>query len=282
MKIDHLPTEQDRKSVARFLYGRENAWPLTTSHFKHDELTRELRALHIFVCININLTTHRTKFTGERARFLYHLARGQKIDLGTHIYDFVRDLATSVDSNNSQRCIMFPCMISGIYLEDRVPLLPFEEADAPEAPLNHKTIENSEAKMLISAFCALIRPDEAAHDPAPPVPQPALAAEPNHGIYLTQIQVALTEIGRSMNTVQNTLIEVRHMQRNMQQELLRVRMLVRGLQYDDVDIRSNQRTINYAYDDVNRRMIHFGSRLEMIDRTISQIAEAIDSLRPST
>ncbi|KAL2492465.1 Uncharacterized protein Adt_28093 [Abeliophyllum distichum] len=93
-KIDHIPTEEDMQSVIRFIYGRENAWPLATSHFKHDELTREIRALHIFVCTNINPTTQRTKFIGERARLLYHLARGRKMDLGTHIFDYVRDLAT--------------------------------------------------------------------------------------------------------------------------------------------------------------------------------------------
>ncbi|KAL2498184.1 Integrase catalytic domain-containing protein [Abeliophyllum distichum] len=114
--IDPMPTEEDMQSVTRFLYGRENAWPLATSHFKHDELTREIRALHIFICTNINPTTQRTRFIGERARLLYHLARGRKMDLGTHIFDFVRDLATSVDSN-SQRSIMFPCLISGICLE---------------------------------------------------------------------------------------------------------------------------------------------------------------------
>ncbi|KAL2466097.1 Uncharacterized protein Adt_41948 [Abeliophyllum distichum] len=55
--IDPMPNEEDMQSVARFLYGRENAWPLATSHFKHDELTQELRALHIFICTNINPTT---------------------------------------------------------------------------------------------------------------------------------------------------------------------------------------------------------------------------------
>ncbi|KAL2491620.1 Uncharacterized protein Adt_27248 [Abeliophyllum distichum] len=58
--IDPMPTEEDMQSVTWFLYGRENAWPLATSHFKHDELTREIRALHIFVCTNINPTTQCT------------------------------------------------------------------------------------------------------------------------------------------------------------------------------------------------------------------------------
>ncbi|KAL2497811.1 Uncharacterized protein Adt_23361 [Abeliophyllum distichum] len=199
--IDPMPTEEHMQSVTRFLYGRENAWPLATSHFKHDKLTRKIRALQIFVCTNINPTTQRTKFIGERGRLLYHLAWGRKMDLGTHIFDFVQDLATLVDSN-SQRSIMFPCLISRICLEASVPLLPFEEADTPEVPLTQKTIDNSEARMRAREIRAqrapAVQPDEATHDLAPPIPQPALAADTNLGIQFTQIQVALTEIGRRM------------------------------------------------------------------------------------
>ncbi|KAL2474769.1 Uncharacterized protein Adt_35505 [Abeliophyllum distichum] len=135
------------QSVTQFLYGRNNAWSLATLLSKHDELTRKLMTLHIFVCTNINPTTQRTKFTGERARLLYHLSRDREMDLGTHIFDFVWELATLVDSNNSQCSIMFPCLISGICLEAGVPLLPFEEVDTLEVPLNHMTIDNSEARM---------------------------------------------------------------------------------------------------------------------------------------
>ncbi|KAL2527427.1 hypothetical protein Adt_12481 [Abeliophyllum distichum] len=110
------------------------------------------------------------------------------MDLGTHVFDFVRDLATSVDSN-SQRSIMFPCMIIGICLEASVPLLPFEEADTLEVPLTHKTTDNSEARMQAREIRArrapVVQPDEVAHDPAPPVPQPALLADTNLGIQFT-------------------------------------------------------------------------------------------------
>ncbi|KAL2471938.1 hypothetical protein Adt_40074 [Abeliophyllum distichum] len=82
--------------------------------------------------------------------------------------------------------------------------------------------------------------------------------------------------------MQNTLVGVQHTQNNMQQELLQVGMLVRRWQHNGIDLWSNQRTINYAYDDVNRRMIHLGSRIETIDGTVSRIAEVVDSLRPFT
>ncbi|KAL2486255.1 hypothetical protein Adt_31011 [Abeliophyllum distichum] len=140
------------------------------------------------------------------------------MDLGTHIFDFVRDLETSVDST-SQRSIMFPCLISGIFLEAGVLLLPFEEADTHEVLLTHKTTGNSEARMRAREIRArrapVVHPDEAAHDPAHPVPQPALAADTNLGIQFKQIQVAPTEIGRSVNNMQNTLVGVQYTQNNM-------------------------------------------------------------------
>ncbi|KAL2512760.1 hypothetical protein Adt_18360 [Abeliophyllum distichum] len=123
-------------------------------------------------------------------------------------------------------------MQSWIFLEAGVPLLRFEEADTPEVPLTHKAVDNSEARMRAREIRArrapTVQPDEATHDPAPLVPQPALAADNNLGIQFTQIQVALTKIGRSMNDMQNTLVGIQHTQNNMQQELLRVSMLIRG------------------------------------------------------
>ncbi|KAL2498117.1 Uncharacterized protein Adt_23667 [Abeliophyllum distichum] len=171
---DPLPNEQDMQSVALFLYGRENARLLVNTHFKHDKLTGELRSLHIFICTNINLTTQRTRFTRERARLLYHLARGWKMDLGTHIFEFIKELETIVDS---QRTIMFPCLINGIFLEAGVPLFPFKEANSHDAPLNSKTIENLEAKMHarenITHPVLVIQPDNGDHVQVHPAPQPA-------------------------------------------------------------------------------------------------------------
>ncbi|KAL2471672.1 hypothetical protein Adt_39808 [Abeliophyllum distichum] len=121
------------------------------------------------------------------------------MDLGTHIFDFVRELETSVDSN-SQCTIMFSCLISGICLEVGVSLLPFEEVETPNVPLNYKTIDNSETMIRAREIRAqrgpIVQPGEEAHDLAPPIPQPALTTEPNLGIQFTQIQVAQTEISR--------------------------------------------------------------------------------------
>ncbi|KAL2517989.1 Uncharacterized protein Adt_14236 [Abeliophyllum distichum] len=110
------PHELDLALVARFLYGRDDAWPLATPRFMHDQLTRELRVLHIYVSSNINPTRQRTRFTEHRAILLHHLARIRKIDLGAHIFEFVRELATT-------------------------------EADPPAALLNARSVENSETKI---------------------------------------------------------------------------------------------------------------------------------------
>ncbi|KAL2455653.1 Uncharacterized protein Adt_47179 [Abeliophyllum distichum] len=173
------PHEIDLALVARFLYGRDDAWPLATPRFMHDQLTRELRALHIFVSSNINPTRQRTRFTEPRAILLHHLARLRKIDLGTHIFEFVRELATAMDS---QRTIHFS-VLSGLCLAQGVPLFPTEEADPPAALLNARSVENSETKIAarrggqVHAAPAMHAGEDDLDDDAPaPPPAPAPAA----------------------------------------------------------------------------------------------------------
>ncbi|KAL2542140.1 Uncharacterized protein Adt_03118 [Abeliophyllum distichum] len=136
------PHELDMALVARYLYGRDDAWPLATPRFMHDQLTRELQVRHIFVSSNINPTHQRTLFTEHRAILLHHLARLRKIDLGAHIFEFIRELATAVDS---QRTIHFSCLISELCLTQGDLLFPTEEADPPAALLNARSVENSES-----------------------------------------------------------------------------------------------------------------------------------------
>ncbi|KAL2532413.1 Envelope-like protein [Abeliophyllum distichum] len=92
--IEHFPADFDMTQVTQFLYGREDAWPLAGPKFLHNQLTESLRIFHIFVCYNIDLTSHRTDFKESRAQFLYHLACGYRIDLGDHIFRFIVDLAS--------------------------------------------------------------------------------------------------------------------------------------------------------------------------------------------
>ncbi|KAL2466247.1 Envelope-like protein [Abeliophyllum distichum] len=138
------PHELNMALVARYLYGRDDAWPLATSQFMHDQLTRELRVLHIFVSSNINPTRQRTRFTEHRAILLHHLARLRKIDLGAHIFEFIRELATAV---YSQCTIHFSCLNSGLCLTQGVSLFLTEEVDLPAPLLNARSVENSETKI---------------------------------------------------------------------------------------------------------------------------------------
>ncbi|XP_022855963.1 uncharacterized protein LOC111377136 [Olea europaea var. sylvestris] len=51
------------------------------------DLTPSIAILWLFICHNIEPISHRTIFTNQKARFIYHLVRGNKIDLATYIYN---------------------------------------------------------------------------------------------------------------------------------------------------------------------------------------------------
>ncbi|KAL2462305.1 hypothetical protein Adt_45725 [Abeliophyllum distichum] len=75
---------------------------------------------------------------------LYHLARLRKLDLGAHIFEFIKELAIDVDP---QRTIQFSCLISGLYLSQRVPIFSNEKAEPPIPLLNAPTVKNSKTKI---------------------------------------------------------------------------------------------------------------------------------------
>ncbi|KAL2456813.1 hypothetical protein Adt_46616 [Abeliophyllum distichum] len=52
--IHPLPSIQDMGEVARFLYGRDDAWPLPGRDFEHSKLTDSLLILNVFVSHNID------------------------------------------------------------------------------------------------------------------------------------------------------------------------------------------------------------------------------------
>ncbi|KAL2498203.1 Uncharacterized protein Adt_23753 [Abeliophyllum distichum] len=153
------PHEIDLALVARFLYGRDDAWPLATPRFMHDQLTRELRVLHIFVSSNINPTRQRTRFTEHRAILLHHLAQAP-----------------------------------GLCLAQGVPLFPTEEADPPAALLNARSVENSETKIAarrggqVHAAPAMHAGEDGLDDDAPaPPPAPAPAAGLDLSVQMAQL-----------------------------------------------------------------------------------------------
>ncbi|KAL2518711.1 Uncharacterized protein Adt_14958 [Abeliophyllum distichum] len=80
--IAPIPADFDMTHVTQFLYGRADAWPLAGPKFLHNQLIESLHIFHIFLCHNIDPTSHRIDFKESWAQFLYHLASGHKIDLG--------------------------------------------------------------------------------------------------------------------------------------------------------------------------------------------------------
>ncbi|KAL2491696.1 JmjC domain-containing protein [Abeliophyllum distichum] len=184
------PHELDMALVARYLYGRDDAWPLATPQFMHDQLTRELRVLLIFVSSNINPTHQRTRFTEHRAILLHHLARLRKIDLGADIFEFIRELGIAVDS---QHTIHFSCLISGFCLTQGVSLFPIEESDPPALLLNARSVENSETKIAAGGGRVHIAPSMNAGEDYPDDAAPAAGSDLS--IQLAQLMADQTEMG---------------------------------------------------------------------------------------
>ncbi|KAL2531456.1 JmjC domain-containing protein [Abeliophyllum distichum] len=137
--FEPIPADFDMTRVTQFLYGRADAWPLAGPKFLHNQLTDSLRIFHIFVCHNIDPTSHRTNFKESQALFLYHLASGHKINLGEHIFRFIVDLASQYASGRSP---MFSCLINVLCLANGVPFLPHEEPESPESPIIKQTLGN--------------------------------------------------------------------------------------------------------------------------------------------
>ncbi|KAL2532400.1 Uncharacterized protein Adt_05751 [Abeliophyllum distichum] len=121
--IHPLPSIQDMGEVARFLYGRDDAWPLPGRDFEHSKLTDSLLNLNVFVSHNIDPTRHRTTINDARARLLYHLAHGRKMDLENYIYTLISMLGFQTDKRHID---IFPALISGIYEAAGVQISPAE------------------------------------------------------------------------------------------------------------------------------------------------------------
>ncbi|KAL2465611.1 JmjC domain-containing protein [Abeliophyllum distichum] len=196
LDFEPIPADFDMTQVAQFLYGRADAWPLAGPKFLHNQLTESLRIFHIFVCHNIDPTSHRTDFKESRAQFLYHLASGHRIDLGEHIFRFIVDLASQYASGRSP---MFPCLISALCLAGGVPLLPHEEPENHEPPITKRTLGNPVAR-------------RAADNPAPPP-----AAETDR--LLRQMFTQLSEQGRVLNSIQRTQLAMQRTVDHMRIEI---------------------------------------------------------------
>ncbi|KAL2531874.1 Uncharacterized protein Adt_05225 [Abeliophyllum distichum] len=225
--IEHIPAELDMTLVTQFLYGRAYAWPILGHKFLYNQLTESLRIFHIFVCHNIDLTSHRMTSMNFRARFLYHLASGHKIDLENHIFCFIIDLASQCASGRSPT---FSCLISAICLLEGVSLLLHEDPETLKPPINKRTLCNPMARR--------------AADNLAPIP----TVETNRLLHQNVTQ--LFEQGQVLSSIQQTQLA-------MQRTVDHMRIEMDLLKVSNTVPRREQQTINYSYDDVNRRNAPF-------------------------
>ncbi|KAL2497371.1 Envelope-like protein [Abeliophyllum distichum] len=151
--VHPLPTIQDMGEVARFLYGRDDAWPLPGRDFEHSKLTDSLLVLNLFMSHNIDPTTHRPTINDARVRLLYHLAHGRKIDLGNYIYTLISMLGFLTDKRHTA---IFPALISGICKEAGIQILPAEPVLKARGPINHHALENTRRHTTRSVVGAVL------------------------------------------------------------------------------------------------------------------------------
>ncbi|KAL2518270.1 hypothetical protein Adt_14517 [Abeliophyllum distichum] len=60
--IEHVPTELAMALVTQFFHGRSDSWPIDGPKLLHNQLTESLRDFRIFLCLDIDPTTHRTNY----------------------------------------------------------------------------------------------------------------------------------------------------------------------------------------------------------------------------
>ncbi|KAL2531626.1 Envelope-like protein [Abeliophyllum distichum] len=224
--IHPLPSIQDMGEVARFLYGRDDAWPLPGRDFEHSKLTDSLLILNVFVSHNIDPTRHRTTINDARARLLYHLAHERKIDLGNYIYTLISMLGFQTDKRHTA---IFPALISGVCEAAGVQISPAE----PEMKIPVAQDQPPEQQ--------------------PPAPQPA-APPANNTALLRQILEGQAEQTR-------LIVATRTEMRGMQQELATLRARMDSFRHAQMNQESRQRNtdieqrrIRADCDEVKRRL----------------------------
>ncbi|KAL2518520.1 Uncharacterized protein Adt_14767 [Abeliophyllum distichum] len=172
--IHPLPLIQDMGEVVRFLYGRDDAWPLPGRDFKHSKLTDFLLILNVFVSHNIDPTRHHTTINDARVRLLYHLAHGRKMDLGNYIYTLISMLGFQTDKRHTA---IFPALISGIREAAGVQILPVEPVLKAKGPINRYALKNARRHIARAVGAVPIPKEQPQEDhaaaPQPFAPQPA-------------------------------------------------------------------------------------------------------------
>ncbi|KAL2517771.1 Uncharacterized protein Adt_14018 [Abeliophyllum distichum] len=205
------------------------------------DMTQRACASFTFLCVT-TLTPPPTVRTSRTLgpSFYITLQVGTELIWGNIFSAFIVELASQYASGRSP---MFPCLISALCLAGGVPLLPHEEPENHEPPITKRTLGNPVAR-------------RAADNPAPPP-----AAETDR--LLRQMFTQLSEQGRVLNSIQRTQLA-------MQRTVDHMRIEIDSLRESNNTLRGGQRTINFTYDDVNRRMLQFAQRLDDIYTVVSQ------------
>ncbi|KAL2558337.1 Uncharacterized protein Fot_03076 [Forsythia ovata] len=104
---DFVPDFHDEDMVSFLL---ENSAAGESGPFHNGALSEMAWYMHHFVAANVEPTSNTTAINIQRARFLYTIWV-HKIDLGTHIYELIRD--HMIEKSSSKR-VIFPCLITSI------------------------------------------------------------------------------------------------------------------------------------------------------------------------
>ncbi|KAL2517977.1 hypothetical protein Adt_14224 [Abeliophyllum distichum] len=220
--------------VARFLYGRDDAWPLPGRDLEHSKLTDSLLILNVFVSHNIDPTRHRTTINDARARLLYHLAHGRKMDLGNYIYTLISMLGFQTDKRHTA---IFPALISGIYEAAGVQISPAEPVMKTKGPINRFALENARrhtARPVGAVPDAQNQPPEQ----QPAVPQPAAPQPAAPPADMTAMLRQILE-GQAEHT--RLIVATRTEMRAMQQELATLRARMDSFRHAQMNQESRQR-----------------------------------------
>lgn len=94
----------------------------------------------IFICYNIDPTSHRTTFNHAKAKFCEPFSLGLKIDLVKNIYNLIFELRTQADCLYT---LIFPSLINGICSAFGKRLLLREQPVGTSVSIDHKIVEAS-------------------------------------------------------------------------------------------------------------------------------------------
>lgn len=101
--------------------------------FEYNKLPRSFQMLMKFICHSMEPTLHMSTFNFAKAKLLFHLAWGLKIDLETFIHNQIVEFSSAPQLNQN---MIFPSLICCICLSTRVWLLPVEQPTPPNDAVN--------------------------------------------------------------------------------------------------------------------------------------------------